>query len=90
MTPDDIRRKIEDLQTRHAAVTAKKNSLGGQLQAKKEELAALITEIRAAGYDPKKLVAEKDKAQQELETMIINFEKDLTEVERALSAYDKK
>ena len=90
MTPDDIRRKIEDLQARHAAVTAKKNSLGGQLQAKKDELAALIVEIRAAGYDPKKLIAEKEKAQQELEAMLLDFEKNLGEVERALAAYDKK
>lgn len=90
MAPEDIRKKIDDLQTRHAAVVAKKNSLGGQLQAKKDELAGLITEIRTAGYDPKKLVAEKEKAQQELETMLIDFEKHLTEVEKALAAYDKK
>jgi DNA repair exonuclease SbcCD ATPase subunit len=90
MTPEEIREKIENLQTRHAAVTAKKNSLGGQLQAKKEELATLITEIRAAGYDPKKLVAEKEKAQQDLEAMIIDFDKKLMEAERALSVYDKK
>jgi len=90
MAPEDIRKKIDDLQTRHAALVSKKNSLGWQLQAKKDELAGLITEIRTAGYDPKKLVAEKEKAQQELETMLIDFEKHLTEVEKALSAYDKK
>lgn len=90
MTPEEIRKKIEELQTRHTAVTGKKQSLGGQLQAKKEELANLITEIRAAGYDPKQLVAERDKAQKTLEAMIQDFDKSLTEVEKALSVYEKK
>ena len=90
MTLEQTRLKIEELQNRHSAVIAKKNSLGGQLQAKKEELAALIKEIRDAGYDPKKLVSERDKVQGELEEMIQEFDRNLTEVEKALSVYDKK
>lgn len=90
MTPDEIKLKIEDLLRRHDAVTNRKAVFQGQLQAKKEELASLIQEIKAAGYDPKKLVAERDKAQQELVTMITKFETDLAAVERALAALDKK
>jgi len=90
MTPDEIKKKIDDLQKRHEAVTQKRASLGGQLQAKKEELAAIIQEVRAAGYDPKNLASERDKAQQELETMVEDFETKLTEVETAIAAFDSK
>lgn len=90
MTPEEIKRKIEDLQKRSDTVAKKKATFSGQLQAKKEELATLIKEIKAAGIDPKNLVSERDKAQQELEAMIVSYEADLTQVETALSAYDRK
>jgi len=89
-TPDEIKEKIADLQSRHEAVTQKRASLGGQLQAKKEELAAIIQEVRSAGYDPKNLPGERDKAQQELEALIDDFELKLKAVEEALSAFDSK
>lgn len=90
MTADEIKKKIEDLQKRTEVVVKKKATFGGQLQAKKEELAALIKEIKAAGYDPKNLVSERDKAQKELEEMISTYETDLTQVEDALAVYEKK
>lgn len=90
MTPDEIKKKIDDLQRRTEAVATKKAAFGGQLQAKKEELASLIKEIRAAGYDPKNLVTERDKAQAELEQLISVFEKDLEKTESALASYEKK
>lgn len=90
MTPDEIKRKIEDLQRRVEAVNTKKASFGGQLKAKKEELAALVQEIRAAGFDPKNLVAERDKAQAELETLMESFEKELQKAEDAMAVYEKK
>lgn len=89
-TPEEIKEKIADLQTRHEAVTQRRASLGGQLQAKKEELATIIQEVRDAGYDPKNLPGERDKAQQELETLIEDFEVRLAAVEEALSAFDSK
>jgi chromosome segregation ATPase len=90
MTPDEIKKKIDDLQKRTDAVATKKAQFGGQLQAKKEELAALIKEIKAAGYDPKTLVGERDKAKAELEQMLGEYESDLTKTESAFSAYEKK
>lgn len=90
MTADEIKKKIEDLQKRTDVVVKKKAAFGGQLQAKKEELAALIKEIKAAGYDPKNLVSERDRAQKELEAMISTYETDLVQVEDALAGYDKK
>ncbi len=90
MTPDEIKRKIDDLQRRVEAVSTKKANFGGQLKAKKEELAALIIEIKAAGLDPKNLVTERDKAKLELEQLIASFEVDLVKTETALSAYERK
>lgn len=90
MTPEEIKRRIEDIQRRHDTASKHKSVLEGQVAAKKDELAALILEIKGAGYDPKKLVAERDKAQQDLEAMIVEMEKNLTEVEKALSAYNSK
>lgn len=89
-TPEEIKTKIEELQERHEAVSTKRASLGGQLQAKKEELAKIIQEVKAAGYDPKNLASERDKAQQELEVMLEDFEEKLTAVETAIAAFDSK
>jgi hypothetical protein len=90
MTPDEIKKKIEELQKRTDVVVKKKATFGGQLQAKKEELATLIKEIKTAGYDPKNLVSDRDKAQKELEAMITSYDSDLSQVEAALASYEKK
>ena len=89
-TPEEVKAKIESLQKRHQAVLEKRAVLSGQLQAKKQELSAILEEIKAAGYDPKNLAAEHEKAEQELETMIDAFEKNLTDTEVALAVFDKK
>lgn len=89
-TPEEIKKKIDDLARRTDAVNRKKSELLGLLQAKKDELAALVKEIKAAGLDPKNLTAERDKAKADLESMIEAYEKDLAATEKALAAYDKK
>ena len=89
-TPDELRKKIEDLAKRTDTVNRRKSELQGLLQAKKEELAKLLTEVKAAGVDPKNLTAERDKAKTDLESMIASYEKDLAATEQALAAYDKK
>ena len=90
MSPEEIKKKIEDLQRRAEVITKKKAAFGGQLKVKKEELASLISEIRAAGYDPKNLVAERDKAQAGLESLMTDFEKELVKSEEAMAVYEKK
>jgi len=90
MTPDEIKRKIDDLQKRTDAVAKKKAQFSGQLQAKKEELAALIKEVKAAGYDPKTLVGDRDRAKAELEQMLGDYESELTKTEAAFTAFEKK
>ena len=89
-SPEEMKAKIESLQKRHQAVLEKRAVLSGQLQAKKQELAAIIEEIKAAGYDPKNLASEHDKAEQELEAMVVEFEKKLADVEAALAVFDKR
>jgi septal ring factor EnvC (AmiA/AmiB activator) len=86
---DDIKKKIDELQRRYTAVVQKKASLSGQLEAKKEELASVVKEIKAAGYDPKRITQERDQAKKELEDMIVKLDKSLTEVETALAAFQK-
>lgn len=90
MTPDELRKKIDDLAKRTEVVNSKKSNLSGKLQAKKEELAQLIIEIKASGFDPKTLREERDKVQAQLTDMISTYEADLVSVETALSSYDTK
>ena len=90
MTPEELRKKIDDLSKRTEAANTKKSTLSGRLQAKKEELAQLIVEIKAAGYDPKTLREERDKVQTQLTEMIQTYEADLVAVENALASYDTK
>jgi len=84
-----LQNKLGDLTKRLTKVTEKKAGLRGQLEAKKQELVDLIEEIKAAGYDPKKLKEERDKKAAELQTMMASFEKELAEVEEALASFEK-
>ncbi len=86
----ELEEKIASLNKRYSSVLKRKAELGGALNNKKEELTELIREISDAGYSPKTLVEDRDKAQAELESLISTFETDLTQAETALAAYDKK
>jgi hypothetical protein len=87
-SPEDLRRRIESAIKRTETVNQKKAALGGQLKSKKEELAALMGEIKAAGLDPKNLKAERDKVQAELYEMLTGYEKKLADVETALASFE--
>jgi septal ring factor EnvC (AmiA/AmiB activator) len=87
---DQMEKKVQELARRHAAATKKKSELKGRLEAKRQELAALSAEIRAAGVDPKKLKEARDKEQQDLQVMIESFEKDLAQVEAALAEFEQQ
>ena len=90
MSDDDIRNKIDALQKRWGVVSKKKAGLEGQLQAKREELAQIVKEIREAGFDPKNIAQDRDQAKAELEEMITKLDTELTEVETTLSTFEKK
>lgn len=89
MHSDEIRKRVERALQRKDTVDQNKAALGGQLQAKKEELAALVKEIRDAGYEPKNLAQARDKVQAELEAMIVSFEKELDTAETAIAVLKK-
>jgi len=84
---DDIQKRVEELQRRHAEVMQRKASASGQLQARKEELAAIVKEIRDAGYDPKQIAQIRDEAKADLLTEIARYEAELSEVEAALEGF---
>jgi FtsZ-binding cell division protein ZapB len=90
MTPDKLQEKVQNLSTRHARVLRRKAELGGELKVKREELESLVKEIQAAGYNPKTLVEERNRAQEELETLLGTFENNLVEAETILSEFDRK
>lgn len=90
MAIDELKKKVDDLVRRTDVFNTKKAGVGGQLEAKKEELAALIKEIRAAGHDPKNLAAERDKAEQDLKSLAEAYEKDLVAAEAAIATFDRK
>lgn len=87
---EQIKAKVEELGRRYKTASAKKSSLSGLLQAKKDELAKLVREIEAAGLDPKKLKDHRDQLQTEVVALIEDYEKKLTAVEEAFAAYEKK
>lgn len=86
---DEIEKKIEELQKRHTNAMRRKAELSGQLTAKKAELAALVQEIRDAGYDPKNIKQERDRVKLELENLVSSLDQELTKVESALDSFKK-
>jgi predicted nuclease with TOPRIM domain len=89
-TVDEIRSKIDNLQQRHEKVLKRKAELSGELKAKKDELANLVKEIKAAGFNPSTIAEDRARAQKELEDLMVEFEKNLVDAESTLSQYDKK
>ena len=89
-TLEELKERVDELLRRHASATKKKAELQGQLEAKKAELSALGEEILAAGYDPRKLREERDKAHTELEGLVLAFDRELADVEAAITAYEEK
>lgn len=90
LSPDKLQEKVASLASRHAKILRRKSELAGELKSKKDELASLVREIQAAGYNPRTLVEDRDKAQAELENLIVQYDSQLTDVERTLAEYDKK
>lgn len=88
-SPEEIRKSVETALRRKDSVDQNKAALGGQLQAKKDELATVVKEVRDAGYDPRTLAQTRDKVQAELEEMVANLNKELDVAETAIAALKK-
>jgi len=89
-TLEELREKVDELLRRHSGATKKKAELRGQLEAKKAKLAELGQEIAAAGFDPRNLKQERDKAHTELESLVVAFDSELSGVEAAIAAFEEK
>jgi len=90
LTPDKLKEKVDGIISRHSRVLHRKSELAGELKSKREELAELVREISASGYNPKTLVEERNKTQAELEEMMRDYDAQLAEVEATFDEYDKK
>jgi len=89
-TLEELKEQVDELLRRHAGAGKKKAELRGQLEARKAELAELGQEITAAGYDPRNLKQERDKAHGELEGLVVSFDKELSDVEAAIAVFEEK
>jgi chromosome segregation ATPase len=90
LSPDQLQERMTNLSTRYSKILRRKAELGGELKSKKAELSSLVQEIHSAGYNPKTLVADRDKLQGELEELLNQFESKIVESETILSEFDKK
>lgn len=90
LPPEELQRRIADLSVRYKRILQRKTELGGELKSKREELALLVKEIQAAGYNPKTLVEDRNRVQQELEALMTAFETSIVTAETTLENYDKK
>lgn len=90
MTLSETQQKIQELESRFAAVTKRRAEYTGELRAKQQELNTLVRDIAAAGYNVKTLKADRDRAQEDLDELMARFDRDLQEAETGLSALDKK
>ena len=90
LTPDKLQEKMASVIQRHARILRRKSELSGELKSKKDELASLVQEIHASGYNAKTLVEERNKTQKELEEMLEVCDSQLTEVEGIFEEYDRK
>lgn len=88
-TVEQINERVEELTRRHGVAKERRSKLAGKLDEKKAELVRLKKEIEAAGYDPKNLKAEKERLEAELQQLMDEFDRDLTQVEESLAEYEK-
>jgi uncharacterized protein YoxC len=88
LNPEELDEKIKDLGARHRKVLTRKSELAGQLQAKKKELAELVLEIKEAGFNPKTLVEDRERLEEELTNLLVEFETQLSASEEALRQFD--
>lgn len=87
---DDIESRVRSVMNRATKLQQRKANLAGQLQSKKNDMVALLKEIAEAGYNPKTLAADEQKARADLETELTTLEKKLDAAEASLDMFDKK
>jgi uncharacterized protein YoxC len=89
-TADEIEARVKAVMSRAARLQQRKANLAGQLQSKKNDMTALLKEIADAGYNPKTLTQDEQKARADLEAELTALEQRLDAAETALDMFDKK
>lgn len=75
--------RVKQVKIRHDAVLESRREAKAELKLKKEQLAALVEEMRAAGVDPETLDAELQIAEENLKQALDRFEVELEAAEAA-------
>jgi hypothetical protein len=83
----NLGKRLLSIKARKAELTEAKNKLLGQLQTEKKNLAKIVEEIKAKGYEPdlQKLKEVKQKKEKEFSDLVDSTEAELAEVEEKLS-----
>lgn len=87
---DALKHKVEDLLAREKKVRQKKAEVKGTLEAKRQELQNLVTEIQDAGYNPKTIREDYDRALKELEEMVSDYSSKMSKAEEAIDEFYRK
>jgi predicted nucleic acid-binding Zn-ribbon protein len=87
---DALKRKVDDLVSREKKVRQKKAEVKGTLEAKKQELQNLVTEISDAGYNPKTIKEDYEKALKELDSMVAEYSEKIGKAEEAIDEFYRK
>ena len=85
-----LKRKVDDLLAREKKVRQKKAEVKGTLEAKKQELQNLVTEIQEAGYNPKTIREGYEKALAELDAMVSDYSEKMRKAEEAIDEFYRK
>jgi prefoldin subunit 5 len=87
---DVLKRKVDDLLAREKKVRQKKAEVKGTLEAKKQELQALVTEIQEAGYNPKTIREDYDRAIKDLDELVSEYTEKMSKAEEAIDEFYRK
>jgi prefoldin subunit 5 len=87
---DILKRKVDDLLAREKKVRQKKAEVKGTLEAKKQELQALVTEIQEAGYNPKTIREDYDRAIKDLDELVSEYTEKMSKAEEAIDEFYRK
>jgi predicted nucleic acid-binding Zn-ribbon protein len=87
---DALKRKVDDLLAREKKVRQKKAEVKGTLEAKRQELQNLVTEIQDAGYNPRTIKDDYDRALKELDEMVAEYSGKMDVAEKAIEEFYRK
>jgi chromosome segregation ATPase len=89
-TLEERQAELDRAKRETAAVQTQRDQALGMLEAKKAELAALLKEIKAAGYDPRSLKQELSEKEKEFDALMASYWEDLQAAKDALEEFEQQ